>query len=63
MNSSLEATAPIGGAISRPGPEDYGLTLTAVYAVWIAAVAALYPLCRWFAQLKQRRSDGWLTYL
>ena len=30
---------------------------------WIAAVAALYPLCRWFAQLKQRRSDGWLTYL
>ncbi|HJS77782.1 MAG TPA: heparan-alpha-glucosaminide N-acetyltransferase domain-containing protein [Burkholderiales bacterium] len=44
-------------------PEDYGLTLTAVYTVWIAAVAALYPLCRWFAQLKQRRSDRWLTYL
>jgi hypothetical protein len=32
-------------------------------AVWIAAVAALYPLCRWFSQLKQRRSDRWLTYL
>jgi uncharacterized membrane protein len=43
-------------------PETYGFTLTAVYAVWIAAVAALYPLCRWFAELKQRRSDGWLTY-
>ena len=44
-------------------PETYGFSLTAVYAVWIAAVAALYPLCRWFSELKQRRSDRWLSYL
>ena len=44
-------------------PEAYGFSLTAVYAVWIAAVAALYPLGRWFAELKQRRSDRWLSYL
>jgi uncharacterized membrane protein len=44
-------------------PENYGFTLAAVYLLWIAAVAALYPLCRWFADLKQRRSDGWLSYV
>jgi hypothetical protein len=34
-----------------------------VYAVWLAVVIAMYPLCRWFAGLKQRRSDWWLSYL
>jgi uncharacterized membrane protein len=34
-----------------------------VYAAWIAVVAALYPVCRGFAELKQRRSDAWLSYL
>jgi hypothetical protein len=24
---------------------------------------AMYPLCLWFAALKQRRSDAWLSYL
>ena len=23
----------------------------------------IYPLCRWFAALKQRRSNAWLSYL
>jgi uncharacterized membrane protein len=44
-------------------PEVYSFPLAGVYAVWIAAIAALYPLCRWFAELKQRRSDAWLSYL
>jgi uncharacterized membrane protein len=26
-------------------------------------LAALYPACRWFAGLKRRRSDWWLSYL
>jgi hypothetical protein len=25
-------------------------------------VLSLYPLCIWFAGLKQRRSDAWLSY-
>ena len=25
--------------------------------------AMLYPVCRWFAELKQRRHGGWLSYL
>jgi uncharacterized membrane protein len=37
--------------------------LWVVYAVWIAVIAALYPLCRWFAGVKARRRDAWLSYL
>jgi uncharacterized membrane protein len=44
-------------------PAGYGLSLPAVYAVWLGAVAALYPACRGFAALKQRRADAWLSYL
>jgi len=44
-------------------PEGYGLGLAGVYAVWLVVVVALYPLCRWFAALKQRRTDWWLSYL
>jgi uncharacterized membrane protein len=44
-------------------PEDYGLTLPGVYALWIVALALLFPLCRWFGALKQRRKDWWLSYL
>jgi uncharacterized membrane protein len=44
-------------------PDDYGVALPVVYALWIAAVLMLYPLARWFAALKQRRRDWWLSYL
>jgi len=44
-------------------PSTYGLSLAGVYVIWLLVVAALYPLCRWFADLKQRRSDWWLSYL
>lgn len=44
-------------------PADYGLSLPGVYAVWFMALAMLYPLCRWFAGLKQRRKEWWWSYL
>jgi len=44
-------------------PEGYGYNLWVVYAVWLGVVAALYPLCRWFATVKARRRDAWLSYL
>lgn len=44
-------------------PPDYGYGLGVVYVVWIAVVAALYPLCLWFARVKERRRDWWLSYL
>jgi uncharacterized membrane protein len=44
-------------------PVGYGLSLPAVYAVTVLVVALLYPVCRWFAALKGRRRDWWLSYL
>jgi len=44
-------------------PPGWGYTLPIVYVVWISVVVALYPLCRWFAGLKQRRREAWLSYL
>lgn len=42
---------------------DNGFGLPVVYFVWICVVAALYPLCCWFAEVKRRRRDAWLSYL
>jgi len=44
-------------------PPGWGFSLPGVYLVWAFVVVATYPLCRWFATLKQRRSDAWLSYL
>ena len=44
-------------------PVGYGLSLPAVYAVTGLVVALLFPVCRWFAALKGRRHDWWLSYL
>jgi uncharacterized membrane protein len=44
-------------------PQDFGYGLAAVYGVWLLTVVLLYPLCRWFAQIKATRRDWWLSYL
>jgi uncharacterized membrane protein len=44
-------------------PAGYGFNLWVVYAVWMVVIVMLYPVCRWFAELKQRRGDWWLSYL
>ena len=44
-------------------PPNYGFPLWTVYAVWIVVLLLLYPVCLWFARVKQRRHDWWLTYL
>jgi uncharacterized membrane protein len=46
----------------RPQP-GIGFNLGVVYLAWIAGVLLLYPVCRWFAGVKQRRRDWWLSYL
>ncbi|HLW85493.1 MAG TPA: heparan-alpha-glucosaminide N-acetyltransferase domain-containing protein [Candidatus Sulfotelmatobacter sp.] len=43
-------------------PPGWGYSLPVVYLVWAGVVLALYPLCRWFAGVKQRRGDAWLSY-
>jgi len=44
-------------------PPGYGFGLVMVYGVSVGVVAALYPVCRWFAEVKRRRNDRWLGYL
>lgn len=47
-----------------PGPAgDIGFRLRTTYLLWLASIAVLYPLCRWYAGVKQRRHDWWLSYL
>jgi uncharacterized membrane protein len=52
-------------AIGRPFMmnQPLGLSLPFVYVAWIAAVAALYPACRWFADVKRRSTAAWVSYL
>ena len=44
-------------------PPGWGYGLPVVYLVWAVVVLLLYPLCRWYADLKRRRTDWWLSYL
>ena len=51
------------GPLAGHKPATYGLPLAGIYAVWLAVVVALYPLCRWFAGIKRRRTEWWWSYL
>jgi hypothetical protein len=55
--------SPAMGGPRNLFPPDFGWDLWVCYAVWMVAVVLLYPLCRWFAGLKERRHDWWLSYL
>ena len=48
---------------TTPPPTGVGFSLWVVYASWIIGVLLLYPLCKWFAGVKARRRDWWLSYL
>ena len=40
-----------------------GFDLWMTYAGWGVGMLILYPLCRWFAEVKKRRHEWWLRYL
>lgn len=44
-------------------PPGWPLSLPYVYLIWWIVVLMLWPLCRWFAEVKRRRRDWWLGYL
>ena len=53
-----------GSAVMTSGPPPgMGFNLFVVYVCWIAGVLLLYPVCRWFAGVKQRHRNWWLSYL
>ena len=63
---SLAAGKPTAQLFGLPGAKEVqgaGFGLGVTYLCWIAGVALLYPLCRWFAGVRARRDDWWLSYL
>ena len=44
-------------------PAGFGVSLGLVYLIWVGAVLAMYPLCRWFAAVKKGGRSAWLSYL
>jgi uncharacterized membrane protein len=54
------AFAMTGVLTSNPA---IGVSLAGVYLVWLLALVLLYPICRWFAGLKERGAGWWWSYL
>ena len=52
-----------GFAGPLPPTNGIGFGLPVVYLLWLTGLVLLYPLCRWFAAVKARRRDWWLSYL
>jgi uncharacterized membrane protein len=60
VNPWLFANHPMG---NPPPPDGYPWSLGLLYLVWAISVVLLYFACRWYADLKARRRDWWMTYL
>ena len=54
---------PSMGGPLKSFPANFGYDLWVTYVMWVLVVMALYPLCRWFAAVKERRREWWLRYL
>jgi len=60
VNPWLFANHPMG---NPPAPDGYTWSLAVLYVVFAVTIALLYFPCRWFADLKAKRNDWWLSYL
>ena len=40
-----------------------GFALPVTYVAWVVVLMLIYPLCRWWGEVKRRRRDWWLSYL
>jgi uncharacterized membrane protein len=50
--------------IFTPELAGYGFNLAIVYAIWVALVVLLYPLCKWYNNYKMsNREKWWLSYV
>ena len=54
---------PAAAQPAGPMGAGQGFGLGGVYLAWILIVIVLYFPCRWFADVKRRRRDPWLSYL
>lgn len=51
------------GFFNPPPPAYTRYGLWAVYGAWAVVVVSLYPACRWFAGMKQRKRGWWVSYV
>ena len=70
----ITALVRFGGVhwmFESPSPDKYPVTqppgwpasLPIVYLYWIAVLLLVYPVCRWYASVKMRSNNPWLSYL
>jgi uncharacterized membrane protein len=50
------------GPFEQP-PASFGHGLGMTYLAWFTGLLILYPLCAWFAGVKQKNKSVWLSYL
>ena len=55
--------SPNLGAYPFTPPPGWGVSLPVTYLLWVVVVVMLYPVCAWFARVRQRSSAWWLGYL
>jgi hypothetical protein len=51
------------GFFFSPFSGRFGVGLPGVYLAWALIVVALYLPCRWYAELKRKSRNPWLSYL
>jgi uncharacterized membrane protein len=42
---------------------EINFSLGSLYLIWLIVLMLLYPICRWFAEVKENRSGWWWAYL
>jgi uncharacterized membrane protein len=54
---------PSMGGPAQAFPPNFGYDLWVTYLAWLIIVAGLYPICAWFAGIKEQHPTWWLSYL
>lgn len=54
--------SPNLGAYPFTPPPGWGVSLPITYLLWIVVVILMYPVCVWYARVKQRSRAGWVSY-
>jgi uncharacterized membrane protein len=55
--------SPNLGAYPFTPPPGWGVSLPVTYLIWVLVVVMLYPICVWFARVRERGTAWWLSYL